>query len=234
MTFQKISLAFKELILLPFQGTKGNKYFFSFLTFLAAAIMISLIYFSYRFYVQYREEKVQILFSDNLSLFNKEKNTEDQQWNTVVNAFDAGYNEAKSSYLAPYFLGYKAEALLEQDKKQEALAVYDELFEVLSSDAPLYPLYKTKQALIQLDLADEQQSKKALETLQVLSGNAQNPFRDYAQFYLGQYYWTNGQLTQAKQVWQQLVDEQMQNRISPSPWADEVKELLDTIVTVNG
>ena len=130
----------------------------------------------------------------------------------------------------PYYLSFQADGLLKQGKKNEAIGVMDEMIQHMPVSSPLLPLFKTKRALIKLDSDDEAIQQEAVQELEVLAKDSDNQFQDLAQFYLGRYYWSNDQIVEAKQVWQQLVDEQRKQRLAPSPWAEEVKNVVETII----
>ena len=64
----------------------------------------------------------------------------------------------------------------------------------------------------------------------MLAQNKDNMFRDSAQYYLGRYYWAHNQIDDARAVWQQLVDEQRDEKMAPSPWVNQVQEQLELMI----
>ena len=77
------------------------------------------------------------------------------QWADVVTMAHAGYEKFSSTKVAPYILAVEVDALLAQDKKQEALDKLDLMVSKIGSSSPLYKLlYKLKQVLIKLDIPE--------------------------------------------------------------------------------
>ena len=186
-------------------------------------------FFFYRLYVVYREQTAHKMFNTNMQAYKQALKDTDVEWQSVAEMFEQGHNKNTNSYLAPYFLSFQVEALLKQGKKEEALTVLDTIINKLSN-SPLLPLFKMKHALVRIDLEDSAHQQAGVKELESLIREKKNPYRDVALFYLGRYYWATDQVAQAQQVWQQLVDEQRQHKLSPSPWADEVKNILETLV----
>lgn len=96
--------------------------------------------------------------------------------------------------------------------------------------SPVISLYKIEQALIQMDSADQTIQTIGLNALTELAEDTNNIYRDSAQFYLGRYYWAMDNITAARKVWQQLVDEQRDEKLAPSPWVSFVQDKLNTII----
>ena len=87
-----------------------------------------------------------------------------------------------------------------------------------------------EKALIQLDSADESLKSSGLDTLKNLASDQHNTYRDSAQFYLGRYYWAMDEVDAARTVWQQLVDEQHDEKLAPSPWVHYVQDKLNITI----
>ena len=183
----------------------------------------------YRIYVVYREQAAQNVLAQYVQEYHQMQNAQPADWQRVAKLFQLGSEQQSNSYLAPYFLLFQAEALLREDKKQEALTVMDKLVEQ-SVNSPLLLLFETKRALIKIDEPDETVQKSGLEELERLAENEKNKFRDTAQFYLGYYYWVNNSIAQAQKIWQILVDDQYKEKLAPSPWVDLVKKKLEHII----
>ncbi len=144
--------------------------------------------------------------------------------------FKLGHTRNASAYLGPYFLAFQAEALIRQAKHVDALSVMDQMMEELPSSSPLTPLYKAKHALMMLDSTDDEAIKKGLDTIESLSKDEANPFRDMAAYYLGSYYWSLDKVDQALQVWQELVQAQQSEKDAPSPWARAAEQKAKQII----
>ena len=230
MTLQKISLVFRQMVRAIY-GEKVKQFKYLKHIFICLGIVLSCVatFMLYRFYVMYRERASQKVFSEYVELFQKE-HAEDGEWQKITAQFQHGYDQHSGSYLAPYYLSFQADGLLKQGKKNEAIGVMDEMIQHMPVSSPILSLFKTKRALIKLDSDDEAIQQEAVQELEVLAKDSDNQFQDLAQFYLGRYYWSNDQIVEAKQVWQQLVDEQRKQRLAPSPWAEEVKNVVETII----
>ncbi|BDC34638.1 hypothetical protein Noda2021_05960 [Candidatus Dependentiae bacterium Noda2021] len=132
----------------------------------------------------------------------------------------AGYEKNKSTGLAPYFLGIRADALVEQGNYQEALALLESMTNSLPTSSALYYPYKTKYALIKLDHVDDQEKTAALNELQSLAYDASNSNADYALYYLGEYFWQNNETEQAVKTWRDLESTfKSDTKNGQSPWA---------------
>ena len=209
-------------------GTKVAKFKYTKHIMLGIALLgaTGSMFFLYRFWVVYRERASQKVFAESVEKYNVALQSEAPNWEAIAVLFEKKYQQNTRSYLAPYLLQYKAEALLQQGRKSEAVEVMDRVIGQLQASSPLLPLLKTKRALIKLDMPDVVVNQAGLEELEALVRDTKNQFKDVALFYLGRYYWSTDRIAQAKQVWQQLVDEQRQQKLAPSPWADEVKETI--------
>src|SRR5438093_4527265 len=98
---------------------------------------------------------------------------------------------------------------------------------LFSEKSSLFFLFKLKYAQVRIDIPQYKQS--GLQELTELARNEKNPYRDAALFYLGNYYWVHDQMQEAKKVWQELVDSQWQQQVSPSPWIAQVQSKLKQI-----
>jgi predicted Zn-dependent protease len=172
-----------------------------------------------------KERSAQYDFSALMTEYEVMSREKDPQWSLLLEKFNKTYADHASSPLLPYYLGYKVQILLEQDKKDEALATLDRMISSMTG-SPMIALYQMEQALIQLDSVDSEINNVGLESLKSLAQDTDNMFRDSAQYYLGRYYWANNQIDNARAVWQQLVDEQRDQKLAPSPWVNQVQEHL--------
>src|SRR5690606_18825445 len=125
----------------------------------------------------------------------------------------------------PYYKSYAVQILLKQGKKDEAIALLDTIISETRT-SPMVSLYQMERALITLDMSDSELQKDAENSLLTLANDSTNQFYDSALFYLGRYYWVNDQIALARETWQKLVDEQADEKIAPSPWAQQVREYL--------
>jgi predicted negative regulator of RcsB-dependent stress response len=211
-TFQSISEAFGA----------HTKPIFMVLSFVAAMV---LLFFAHKLWVTKRERAAQYDFSALMTEYDGMSHEKDPQWSSLLEKFEQNYEKHSSSSLLPYYLGYKVQILLAQDKKEEALATLDTMISDMPG-SPMLALYEMERALIQLDTTNSELNNVGLEALKVLANNNDNMFRDSAQYYLGRYYWAQNNTDAAREVWQQLVDEQRDEKIASSPWVQQVQEQL--------
>jgi len=229
MAQQKVTSMLHGIVQSSYQEIKKFKYVKGFLIVFCILGGIGSSFLLYRAYVVYREQAAQNALAQYIQEYHQIKDGKPADWQRVAALFQLGSEQQSNSYLAPYFLLFQAEALLRENKKQEALTVMDKLVEQ-SVNSPLLSLFKTKRALIKLDESDETVQKSGLEELEKLAENKKNKFRDTAQFYLGYYHWVNNSIAQAQTIWQTLVDDQYKEKLAPSPWLDFVKKKLEYIV----
>lgn len=183
------------------------------------------LFFTYKLWVTKREQSAQYAFSALINEYELMSREKDPQWAPLLDKFEKNYAKHSSSSLLPYYQGYKVNILLKQGDKDAALATLDSMIGDMQS-SPILGLYEMERALIRLDSADSAMNVAGLESLKKLADDANNMFRDSAQFYLGRYYWATNEIASARIVWQQLVDEQRDEKIAASPWAGQVQELL--------
>ncbi len=128
----------------------------------------------------------------------------EEKWQKVAQVFKDGYNNNKSSDLAPMFQSFWAEALIKQGKLSEAIDELKGALNTMVSD-DLKQLYSVKLSLMQLDSKNEQESNEGLERLKQIAYNTQNASHGLALYHLGMHAWTNKKFGEAKSYWQQFV-----------------------------
>lgn len=173
--------------------------------------------FWHRYSVNQKEQAATTILADCLSQYEQASQGR-AQWQDVATMAHAGYEKFSSTNVAPYILAVEVDALLAQDKKQEALDALTKIVAQMSSSSPLYNLYQLKQVLVKLDMPDMQEA--ALKELQTLA-QTKSDFTDAAQYYLGLYHQNAGQQDKAVEVWKPLValNEGVTDQMGKSPWA---------------
>ena len=83
---------------------------------------------------------------------------------------------------------------LQQGKIADACAIFESVIAALPKDSPVLPLYKTKRALMKLDMPEAAKQAEGLEELRQLAADKTNKNSDVAQYYLGLYYWARNDL----------------------------------------
>jgi tetratricopeptide (TPR) repeat protein len=171
------------------------------LALLAAWLMM----FGYRWYNARRDMAAQYAFARAMEQFAQAQHTKTDSWAYVESAFKFGYEQHSSSNLAPYFLAFQAQALLNQGKQQEALDLLNKTIAMIPTSSPLISLYKTKKALVMIDSQDQTQHDAGLQELISMAHDAKNRYRDEAMYYLGLYYASLGDVEHARAEWNLLV-----------------------------
>lgn len=187
------------------------------------------LFIIYILWSMHRDTVAQRAFGPLIDVYTTTMGDKDAQWDEFIKKCDQEYKNNARSHMAPYFLAYQAQALIEQNKKSEALAILDTIVNTYN-DIPLLHLYKTMRALIKLDMPEQTVQKTGQDELVALAYNKKNQFRDTALFYLGRYYWVHDDVEQARNVWQDLVNEQQDERTMPSAWLDQAQEYLKITV----
>ena len=157
-------------------------------------------YFGYRWYIVSREQSAQVMFAECLREYEKGVR-ERQTWADIQALWAAGYARHTQSSLAPYFKAFEANSALKQDKKAEAVALLDAALSLVAASSPLYTVYATKRALINIDLGNE----AGLQELEKLAYDKNNIQRDVALYYLGLYHWSKNNIEDAKEAWETLT-----------------------------
>ena len=186
---------------------------------LGAAALIAGFY-GYRWHVGRADERAQRFFSESYKEYAQALASDNPSWVTVEGAFKAGYKQAGSSSLAPYFLAFEADALAQQDKMQEAIAVLDKGLNAMGTRSPLYPLFAIKKAAMQLDAGDSALVSTAIENLKKLADDKQNIYRDMALYYLSSFYKAMGDETKARELEKEMRAVTLEGDVSSlSPWS---------------
>lgn len=183
----------------------------------------------YRWYVSYRERASQRIFTQYVDEYRRAYQ-QNAGWEAVEDLFQLGADQQSNSYLHPYFLIFQADALIKEDKKEAALVTLEKAVNALDASDAVAPLFKMKYALLQIDMPDEATQQVGLKNLISLTQDETNKFRDAAQFFLGDYYWAQGNIQEAQNVWNALVQAQQDADISTvSPWAQRAHQKLAQI-----
>jgi len=182
-------------------------------------------FYGYRWHAAQGEQAAQVVFADCMNqLAQAQEGTE--PWSSVEQFFKMGYEQHSGSKLAPYFLAYQAEALIKQNKLAEAVVVMEKALDTMPKSSPVYGMYATKQALMNIDSNDAALAQKGLEQLQVLAQDTKNLGQDVALYNLGLYYWSKNDLKKAQEVWAGFAALQKEGK-DTSPWAALAEQKLE-------
>jgi tetratricopeptide (TPR) repeat protein len=213
---------------------------------LAAVIVLVGGTLFYSYHTNSIEQKAQMAFVGCLKYFDAKIKTADlkpeklsledieifstpkEKWQAVVDVFKKGYEENKSSNLAPFFLALEAEGLVQLGKLDEAINLLSQAVGDIDSN-DIADVYKIKLALMQLDTSSKTENAVGLESLGKIAEKSDSVANDSALYRLGEYYWINKDFDKAKNYWNQLVHKYGQKSKKPSPWAEFAAEKLKLI-----
>jgi len=140
-------------------------------------------------------------------------------WMQVERVAKDGYEKHAGSSFAPYFKLVESQALEKLDDMDAALAAAQEAAN-LSRTGPLA-------ASIQFRAAFMDEKPRALEKLKKLASEKEFGARDAALYMLGRYYWAEGELEDAANLWQELVQLYRTPDGFSSPYAQDAARLLE-------
>lgn len=163
-------------------------------------------WFGYKWYVDRYEQAAYKDLSESIDGYNKVlSNPSPEKWVDVEQAFEVGSKRHSKSVLYPYFLAFEADALIHQNKKEQAITVMNDMLGRLSNKQPLYYLYAIKRALIKVDSADTNVQQEGEKELAALSSDASNPIRDMALYHAGLDAWHKGDKIKAEKLWKDIL-----------------------------
>jgi tetratricopeptide (TPR) repeat protein len=181
-------------------------------------------WYGMQWYVARKGTAAQQLMSDCMDEYRKAQVSKDSLWGEVELASTLAHTQAAGSALEPYFVIMQAQAYGAQGHTAKALEHMERALAELPVDSVYRSYFTVTQALIKLYAADYAQ--EGLAQLQQLAADERNWFADIAAYHVGEWYWMHDKLPEAKQAWQQLVDQQA---LADSPWVALAKQKLMTL-----
>lgn len=155
--------------------------------------------------------------------------SEKDKWERVDKVFKRMYEKNKNTGIAPMFLAYRVEALLNLGKQADAIKTQSLLLRLIPSKSALKTYNDIKLALIQIDTNIKDLVRIGLENLKKIAYGQGNVSQDEALYRLGQYYWNTRNFKEAANYWNQLVIKFGKTAKYPSVWAGIAKPKLKTI-----
>jgi hypothetical protein len=218
-------------------SSQARRYMYTLSLAAIAMLVLGAFFWGYRYYAGQQEKNAQKTLASCIKLYEEAAgaNGTPASWSIVETSCKRGHEEYAKSGLAPYFLSYQAEALIKQNKIDDAIVVMTQMVNSLSKNSPLYYIYATKLALVQTDASDASVKAAGLKSLEELAVDTKNKQRDEALYYVGLYHWHHNDTAKAKEAWQQLAelprleDAPAQGQENASPWMQLVAERLNVI-----
>lgn len=188
-------------------------------------------FFVYRHFDIQKEQAAHTILEDCLAQADEAAQGK-AEWVDVAAMCHAGYEKFSKTKVAPYILAVEVDALLADQKQQEALERLDLMISRVGDSSPLYPMYTLKQALLKLDMAEPALQEAGFASLEKLAADTKNIYNDAAQYYLGLYYRQKGDQQKAVDVWQHLVaiNENLADKQASSPWAAMAQEKINGLI----
>lgn len=182
-------------------------------------------FFGYRWYHQRLAQQAHKDLAEHIESYNKALSLNNPNWDTLEQAFSVGAQRYKRSALAPYFLAYQAQVLVEQQKVGQAVELLNKVIVQMSEKAPLYNYYALKRALLKLDTQNETVKKEGESELAKLAQSKDIAVRDMALYYRGIDALTNNNKQLAQDSWNELI-----NKAQPqSYWYTFAQEKLNQL-----
>lgn len=174
------------------------------------------------------EQNAQIAFSSIVEEVQKASQEGPADWQHIEQEAEHAITQHSRSHLVPYFFALQAQALIEQDKKDQAMTVMETMLSKLSTSSPLYYLFQIK--LARMKFSNEATQQDGLLLLQKLADNNKNPYQDEALFYLGKFYEQQQDYEKARALWNQLIYAfSSESALGKSPWVDQAQQQLQKL-----
>ena len=223
------------------QGQYSAKYLKEILIGLVILTALAGGYFFNKIYTQNREERAFVALSEVIESFThsqqvtqgldsqKDQEKIEQAWQDTETLLNALHKEHMSSYLAPYFLIFKSQIILEKTNNlQEATKILDEALAQMPKNSEMYNLFQMKRIKMGFDSEQEDIRKQALADLHVIAQDGSNSMYQEALYELGVYYISAGDIEKSQEAFKKLVDSADGSALLKSPWVQQAQEKLAT------
>jgi len=163
-----------------------------------------------------------------IDVMKHEFKSEEEKWAKIDSEFKQAYEKNRGAGIAPIFLTYRAEALIQLGRFDEATKVL-RLASSQIKNKPILDYYKSKLALLLIDSKKSDLIKEGVGILEKISLDDKSVANDVALYHLGQYYWGLKKYNEAKNYWNQLLLKFGTEANYPSPFVGEAKKKLKLI-----
>jgi len=167
--------------------------------------------------------------NDFAFLDKKEFKSHVEKWEKVESVFKSSYENHRSSGIAPIFLAFQAEALVQLGKRPEAIKVLRTVVSLVGTQE-VKAYYQSKLALLLIDTKNPESVEEGVGILKKIALDDQSVAHDMVLFHLGNYYWYTNKFAEARNYWNQLLLKYgKEDDKYPSPWVSVAKEKLRLI-----
>jgi len=139
-------------------------------------------------------------------------------WNEVEIGAKTAYRQYGKASVAPYFLMMQAEALYQQHKQHDALALMEQSLASIAQTSSLYYMFALKLAQMQLAQEETAVHEKGLQALISLAHDEKNQQRDSALYQLAEYYHMHNEQEKAEKIRKELLALKPLYKDVMSPW----------------
>jgi tetratricopeptide (TPR) repeat protein len=182
----------------------------------AGILILGASIYAYLHYTEQTRGAAQVVLAETLDDMRKAQEGK-VAWSDVELAALAGYKNNAATSLAGYFGIVKAQALIRQNKLEQALEVIEESVKHLSASNYLRDLYTILKARIVLRLESAEHKTQMLEQLRAIAHSSASMFQDMALYYLHKHYLSQGENEKALSTLNELKT-RFVNPEAPSPW----------------
>ncbi len=199
-------------------------------------------YFLYNFYIKRREANAFGALYEVVESFEKtqykamstdkqkDKTNIENAWQDTEVLLEALYKEHMGSYLAPYFLLFKSEIILEKGGTvDESRKVLEDALVQMPKHSELFDIFELKRIKMSFDSQDESVASAALQDLIEFCKSQSSVMFEEAVYTLGAYYLAQGDIAKAQETWQRLIKESSiddKESLITSPWSKLAEEKL--------
>ncbi|MBU1008181.1 tetratricopeptide repeat protein [Candidatus Dependentiae bacterium] len=158
----------------------------------------------------------------------KEFSSANEKWEKVALVFKKAYEDHGNSGIAPFFLAFQVEALINLGNIPEAIKLLREVIRLLTNKESK-DYYQSKLALLLTDTKNDKNIQEGLAMLKKIALDDESVAHDLSLFHLGNYYWCHKQFTEARNYWNQLVLKYGKDEKYASPWVSAAMSRLRLI-----
>lgn len=193
-------------------------------------------YFLHGWYSARVQRQAQFAFTQSLEIYQQAlakdltatEEKKDNDWDESDLAFKTAYDQNKHSKISPFYLVYRAQSLAQEGEIEKSINILNDAISKFSNDKHFLNLFKITKSLILFNGSIDDK-KSAVENLDKLANDKENPLQDMALYYLGEYYSSENDNEKAKEAFTKASELEFKNDLNlTSPWVEKSKEKLST------
>lgn len=162
--------------------------------------------------------------SQNIKFFQSESD----KWQQTEQVFRQDYEKYKNTEMAPVFLAFLSESLLNLGKVDQAVESLRSFIGQVSSKE-IKDCYTLKIALIKMDSKDAKIKEEGLNDLIAIANDDNNLSNEIALYFAGEYFWNQKNYNEVKNYWQRFLVKTTAKTGQSSIYAGQVREKLGLI-----